>query len=55
MKGPKIFRLNWNMDREFAEAIKLASENGVEILAYDSIVENNSIYLDKKVKIDLTL
>jgi len=55
MKGPKIFRLNWHMDRAFAEAIKLASENGVEILAYDSIVENNSIYLDKKIKIDLTL
>jgi len=55
MKGPKVFKLNWKMDKAFPEAVKLASENGVEILAYDSIVENNSIYLDKKVKIDLTL
>lgn len=52
MKGPKIFKLNWQMDRAFAEAVKLASENGVEILAYDSVVSDNSIYLDKPVKID---
>lgn len=52
MKGSKIFKLNWQMDRAFAEAVKLASENGVEILAYDSIVSNNSICLNKPVKID---
>lgn len=55
MKGPKMFRLDWHMDKAFSDAIKLASEKGVEILAYDSIVENNSIYLDKPVKIDLTV
>ncbi len=53
MKGPKIFRLNWSMDKKFSEAVKLASKNGVEILAYDCIVKNNSIYLDKPVEVDL--
>ncbi len=53
MKGPKIFKLNWEMDENFSRAIKFASKNGVQILAYDSIVTENSIYLDKPVEIDL--
>lgn len=53
MKGPKEFRLNWEMDAKFAEAIKLASENSVEIIAYDSIVKDNGIYINKPIKIDL--
>ena len=55
MKGPKGFRLNWNMDQAFSEAVKLASCNGVEILAYDSIVTNNGIYIDKPIEIDIDL
>lgn len=54
MKGPQVFRLNWEMDKLFSEAIKLASENGVEIIAYDSIVNNNGIYIDKPIEIDLS-
>ncbi len=53
MKGPKLFRLNWQMDKEFSKAVNLASKNGVEILAYDSIVRNNSISIDKPIEIDL--
>ncbi|WIV12644.1 DNA/RNA nuclease SfsA [Proteiniborus sp. MB09-C3] len=53
MKGPNVFRLNWQMDKVFSEAVKLASENGVEIFAYDSIVSENGIIIDKPVKIDL--
>lgn len=53
MKGPKEFRLNWKMDEKFSQAIKLASENGVDIIAYDSIVKDNTIYIDLPVKIDL--
>lgn len=53
MKGPNVFRLNWQMDKVFSESVKLASENGVEIFAYDSIVSENSIIVDKPVKIDL--
>lgn len=53
MKGIKEFRLNWEMDENFSQAIKLASENGVDIIAYDSIVKDNEIYINKPVKIDL--
>lgn len=53
MKGPQSFKLNWEMDRKFSEAIKLASENGVKILAYDSIVNNNSIQIGKSIEVDL--
>lgn len=53
MKGPEEFRLNWEMDKKFSEAIKLASENGVSIIAYDSIVKENGIYINKPIKIDL--
>jgi len=53
MKGPKIFKLNWEMDENFSKAVKFASENGVHILAYDSIVTENSIILDKAMEIGL--
>ena len=53
MKEIKEFRLNWKMDEKFSQAIKLASENGVDIIAYDSIVRDNDIYINKAVKIDL--
>ena len=53
MKGPEEFRLNWEMDENFSKAIKLASENGVEIIVYDSIITKNSIYIDQPVEISL--
>lgn len=53
MKGPKLFKLNWQMDHKFSSAIKLASENGVQILAYDSIVTDNSIHIGAQLEIDL--
>jgi len=52
MKGPKLFRLNWEMDRNFSESVKLARENGVEILAYDSTVLDDRIDIDKSIKLD---
>lgn len=55
MKGPEVFKLNWKMDRDFSKAIKLASENGVDILTYDSIVTNDTIYINRQIPIDLTL
>lgn len=51
MKGPKIFRPNWKMDKNFSDAVKLAYENNIKILAYDSIVTENSIVLDSKINI----
>lgn len=53
MKGPKVFRLNWAMDKDFSEAVKLASEKGVEILAYDSIVSQDTISIGKPIGVDL--
>ncbi|MGO1469433.1 MAG: DNA/RNA nuclease SfsA [Tissierella sp.] len=53
MKSPNVFELNWKMDPAFSEAIKLANSNGVQILAYDSIVSKDGIYLGKEIDIDL--
>lgn len=53
MKGPVEFRLNWKMDKNFAKAIKLAYENKVEIIVYDSIVSKNNIYINKEIPIDV--
>lgn len=53
MKGPYLFRLNWKMDNEFSQTVKLASESGVKILAYDSIVTKNSIEIGDQIEIDL--
>lgn len=53
MKGPKVFKLNWEMDKEFSEAVKLASKNGVKILCYDSIVYKDSITIGEPIKVDL--
>lgn len=53
MKGPKIFKPNWKMDENFSKAIKLAYDKGIKILAYDSIVTENSIVLDRKINIQI--
>lgn len=53
MKGPEEFRLNWEMDSKFSNAVKLANENGVEILAYDSIVDQDSIEIGNPIKVSL--
>lgn len=53
MKGPKVFRLNSDMDKKFSEAVKFASENGVEILAYDADVDFDSISIGNPIEIDL--
>lgn len=54
MENPKEFRLNWKMDEKFSSAVNLAMKNGVEILAYDSIVNKNRISIGQRIKIDLT-
>ena len=54
MKGPHLFKVNWKMDPKFSQAIKLASENGVEIMAYDSIVSTDGIRMGSEIEIDLS-
>lgn len=53
MKGPKLFRPNWKMDKNFSDAVKVAHEAGVEIIAYDSLVTDNSILLGEMIDIEL--
>ena len=54
MKGPHLFKVNWKMDPKFSQAVKLASENGVEIMAYDSIVSTDGIKIGSQIEIDLS-
>lgn len=50
MKGPKYFEPNKSMDPGFADAVDLAKKSGVLILAYDSIITPNTIYIGNRVK-----
>ncbi|MEG0855619.1 MAG: DNA/RNA nuclease SfsA [Terrisporobacter sp.] len=47
------FTPNVDMHKEFADVLKEADEKGVKVLAYDSIVEVDSIKLNKPVKVVL--
>lgn len=47
------FRPNDEMDMAFGEALRYASSNGVDVYAYNSIVTENSITLNKKIEIIL--
>lgn len=53
MKGVKLFTPNTLMQAEFTAALKRAKKCGVNILAYDSIVTENSIALDKEITIEV--
>ncbi len=53
MKGVKYFTPHEIRDPEFAKALKLASENGVTILAYDSIVSEDGITIGTSVEVRL--
>ncbi len=47
------FSPNDNTDPEFAKALRLAKENGVDIMAYNCIVNKNMIEINKSVDIIL--
>lgn len=53
MKGVKYFTPNIKMHKEFAEALKKASLNGVHIIAYDCDLNYNYISINKKVNVVL--
>lgn len=53
MKGPRLFRLQWERDPEFSRAVKTANKKGIKVLAYDSIVTENSISIGKAIKVNL--
>ena len=52
MKGPKLFRPNWKMDKKFSEAVKMAHESGVEILVYDSLGTEDNTIVDDIIEIE---
>lgn len=49
MEGMKYFTPNYETDPDFAEALKRAKEEGVEILVYDSEVKEDEIVIGKKI------
>ena len=53
MEGVKFFTPNYLTDPGFSRGLREASENGVKVLAYDSIVTRNSIELNKEVPLIL--
>ncbi|MGN1051077.1 MAG: DNA/RNA nuclease SfsA [Acutalibacteraceae bacterium] len=53
MKGVKHFTPNYKTHKDFGEALKIAKEKGVNIVAYDCIVTENSLEIDKKIKVIL--
>ena len=53
MKGISEFRPNDITHRAFGDALRLANEKGVSILAYDCIVTPDSITIDKPIKVKL--
>lgn len=53
MVDVEYFTSNSEMDNEFAKALRLAKEKDVNIMAYDSVVRENSIYIGKRIEIQL--
>lgn len=51
MKGVKEVIPNGKTDPDFEEALKRANKSGVSVLAYDCIIEENSIIMDKPLPV----
>ena len=55
LTGVQALRFHLSMDKQFAEAMVYAKENGVHVLAFDSIVTENDIAMNLPIPIDFTL
>lgn len=53
MEGVKYFKPNDRTHKEFGEALRLAQEQGVHVLAMDCLVETNSMVLNELVPVVL--
>lgn len=53
MKGCRSFAPYWEMDRAFANALQKASKEGVEVIAYDSIVQEDELVIDQSIPVHL--
>lgn len=54
MKGVHKIVPNWKTHEAFGRALQKAAAAGVHILAFDSVVTENSISMDQPVSVDLT-
>ena len=53
MKGPRVFRPNWETHPAFGETLCRAWKAGVRIKAYDCLITPESIEMDQTVPIEL--
>lgn len=53
MKGVVLLEPNDRTHRAFGDALREAAKNGVHVLAYDCVVTENSIKLDKPIPVSL--
>lgn len=53
MKNVALFTPNYKTHPEFGEALKIAQNSGVKILAFDCIVADDSIVIDEEIEIKL--
>lgn len=53
MKGCHRFEPNYATDKPFADELKRACENGVEIIAVDCKVQPDSMIIDEKIEVKL--
>jgi DNA-binding sugar fermentation-stimulating protein len=51
MENTESFRAHWETDLKFAELLKEAAEKGVKNLAYDTLITEDSITLNKNIEI----
>lgn len=54
MKGPNRFQPNTAMDPKFTDALRRAKDNGVGILAYDTVVTEDGMELRDPVKVEVS-
>lgn len=53
MKGCHRFTPYFEMDKDFKEALLEASRLGVQVIAYDTVVTEDELILDKSIPVDL--
>jgi sugar fermentation stimulation protein A len=51
MTGPKVFSPNHEMHEEFASEVEKAYRSGVKVLAYDSVVTEDSLSLGRPIEV----
>ena len=51
MEGVKYFTSNYETHKEFGDTLSFCKNNGVNILAFDSVVLKDEIYIKDSVKV----